>query len=311
MAACNLSIILPRLAAARRAGLVFITLALFSTTAIAADFARDSIPSKWFEPLTPEDLPPLVYPKYFNDLDKARFQADSGRFKLALQTLRTAQGDAQTLALTKAQALRNLGRLDEALATLSSNEPQIQLARVGVLSDLGRTSDALAQLKLFLQAHPDSLQAHYELGKISESTGDLDTARSAYGWFVDAPQSYLDKWKNQHEKLFDTAPDATTLGRALDRWATLSGQYQKDDTLHNTILDIFVKSYDVIDRGYWPAHVAAAEYFVSHDDADSAKKELRLSLSANPNDSQSLQILGQLALVEFHFDTADAAVDAL
>ena len=29
---------------------------------------------------------------------------------------------------------------------------------------------------------------------------------------------------------------------------------------------MFLKAYDEIDRGYWPAHVAAAEYYVSHDD---------------------------------------------
>ena len=78
----------------------------------AADIARDSIPAKWYEPLTPEDLPPLVYPKYFNDLDKARFQADSGRFKLACKpcALSTATRNHCTDQMS---ALRNLGRLDE------------------------------------------------------------------------------------------------------------------------------------------------------------------------------------------------------
>jgi predicted Zn-dependent protease len=311
MPAPDFSIIPPRLAAAPSAGLFLLVIAVFYLPATAADFARDSIPAKWYEPLTPEGLPPLVYPKYFNNLDKARLQADSGRYKLALQTLRTAAGDSQSIALIKSQALRNLGRLDEALAVLSTNQPKIQLARIGILYDLGRGADAIAELKIYLQAHPDSLPAHYELGRISEATGDLETARSAFGWFVDAPQSYLDKWKAQHEKLFDSAADATTVGKALDRWATLNGQYQKDDSLNDTILDFFVKSYDVIDRAYWPAHVAAAEYFLSHDDAESAKKELHSALLANPNDAKSLEIIGRIALLDFNFDTADAAVDAI
>src|ERR1700678_2999911 len=99
MAASDFSIIPPRLAAAQRAGLFLLALAFLCPPATATDFVRDSIPGKWYEPLTPEDLPPLVYPKYFNELDKAHFQADSGRFKLALQPLRTATGDPQSIAL--------------------------------------------------------------------------------------------------------------------------------------------------------------------------------------------------------------------
>src|SRR5688500_9742331 len=44
---------------------------LCATTARGHDFVKESAPQRWIEPLVPEDLPPLKYPSYFNDLDKA------------------------------------------------------------------------------------------------------------------------------------------------------------------------------------------------------------------------------------------------
>src|SRR5687768_4980449 len=59
--------------------------------ASAHDFVRGSPPHRWVEALVPEDLPPLKYPAYFNDIDKARAQLHHGRYKLALVTLRKAK----------------------------------------------------------------------------------------------------------------------------------------------------------------------------------------------------------------------------
>ncbi len=297
----------------RSIAVVFFLCLIWTCPVRAEDFAGDSVPGKWIEAVAPEDLPPLAYPQYFNQLDQARAQAFSGRYKLALQTLRNGHGP--DVDMIRATALRGVGRLEEALALLSNanlvDRPKAQLDRAAVLDELGRTDAAIALLREFLQKHPDSLQGHFQLGRLCAEIGDLASARAQYGWFVDPPQDYLNKWRGQHEKLFDSADDATTLGRALDRWAILNGQYQNDDALHNTILDLFVKSYDVIDRQYWPAHVAAAEYYAAHDEADDARKELKLALAANPNDPTALALLGKLALKDFDFDTAESVVETI
>ena len=82
-----------------------------------------------------------------------------------------------------------------------------------------------------------------------------------------------------------TPRTSTTIGRAIDRWATLTEAYQKQPELHNALLNMFVRAYDVIDRGYWPAHVAAAEYFLSHDnDGQGRARSSSAALKANPND---------------------------
>ncbi len=72
-----------------------------------------------------------------------------------------------------------------------------------------------------------------------------------------------------------------------------------------------MKSYDVIDRNYWPAHVAAAEYFLSYDNGPEAHTELEAALQANPNCAKAYDLIGQMAIRGFAFDAADEAVDAI
>src|SRR5688500_7398355 len=93
---------------------------LSSSPAFAHDFVRTSPPHRWVEALVPEDLPPLKYPAYFNDIDKARAQLHHGRYKLSLVTLRKAKDvDPAEAALIKAASQSALGRVDAAMQTLA------------------------------------------------------------------------------------------------------------------------------------------------------------------------------------------------
>ena len=292
--------------------------------ALAVDLTRESIPGKWVQPLAPEELPVPTYPGYFNAWDKAKMQVFTGRYKLAVQTLRSVHPadkgvGAVPLADLAFQALLPLGRTDEAAAVLAdpavADAPQIQIDRGVLLAAVGKPAEALAVLRDHVRGHPDSLRGHFELGRIAELVDDVATAKDAYGWFVAAPQSYLERWRGQGEKIFDGDPngaaDATTVGLALDRWAVLTGGYQSDAGLNNTVLDVFVKAYDVIDRDYWPAHVAAGRYYLSHDDAHHAEEELKKAMAVNPRSPEALALFGRIAVSQFGFDVADAATAAL
>jgi predicted Zn-dependent protease len=300
--------------------LCLLTLALTASPTFAADFSQDAIPGKWIAPLVPENLPPLKYPAYFTDFDKAKQQVWTGRYKLALQNLysikHTDKGtDPASYASLKAEALIAVGREDEALTVLSApavaDALQVQLDRAVLLAQMGKTRDGIALLKEILKAHPDSIRAHYELGRWSETMDDFATAKEAYEWFVAPPQDYLTQWQLKGERLFTRAEDATSVGLALDRWATLNDKYELIPDLHQTILDFFVKSYDVIDRAYWPAHVASARYYLSHDDSANAQQELQAALRQNPNSIDALDLMGEIAVSHFDFNTADAVVDAI
>jgi tetratricopeptide (TPR) repeat protein len=271
------------------------------------DIVRQTIPQKWIERALPEDLPDLNYPQWMNDLDKARLEEFTGRYKKSLLTLlKVHDGDPAEVALVRGKSLAALGRRDEALAALTLNDPRVQVQRAIVLGEMGRQKEAIELLR-----KQNSLAAHYWLGRMEEAVGDLDAARSAYGWFVAEPQDFLAKWQKDGEKDFDDAEELTLIGRALDRWATLTGSYQKLPELNDALLNLFVKTYDVIDRKYWPAHVAAAEYFLSHDNTEEAMKELQAALAANPNDPHTHELIGKVAVASWNFDAADESVEAI
>lgn len=183
--------------------------------------------------------------------------------------------------------------------------PEVQQAIV--LTDQGRCKEAIELLK----AQPESVATQWWLGQAYERIGDLDSARDAYAWFVTEPRDFLARWRKDREKAFDDAEQVTLIARAIDRWATLSGSYEKLPELHDELLNMFVRAYDVIDRGYWPAHVAAAEYFLSHDNPTQAISELQAALAVNPNDIRSHDLLGKIALSKWNFDEADAQIAAI
>lgn len=282
----------------------------------AQDLARKTVPCKWLDQVLPEHLPELEYPKYANDLDKARLEAFHGRYRKSLLTLlKVKDADPVEVALIRGASLSALGRWEGAQHALSGEQvekdPRVELMRARILADLGRTSDAIDLLKLHLQKHPNSLAGRYQLAEAFERIGDLEKARDACNWFVIAPHELLARWQREAEKAFDNAEDVTIIGRAVDRWATLTGSYQDLPELHNTLLNLFVRAYDVIDRTYWPARVASAEYFLSHDNEFQAKKELEVALQSNPNDVRALSLVGKIAVEAYNFDEAESAIDAI
>jgi tetratricopeptide (TPR) repeat protein len=277
------------------------------------DLVGESIPGVWLDQLVPEKLPAQKYPAYYNDLDKAQAQVFSGRYKTALLTLATVKkGDAAQMAQVKAAALAAVGRRDEALAVLSAAEvadrPRIQVERARVLADLGRLDEAVSLLKSHLEKHPDSLAGHYYLGAICETAGDLEAARAAYEWIN---KTYYNQWQGRGAADFEDAEQVTLMGRGFDRYAALTGAYARNEQLHNQILKVFIQAYDVIDREYWPAHVAAAEYFLSHSNPREAAEELEAALAGNPNDARTRQLLGLIALEMWNFDAADRHIAAM
>ena len=287
-----------------------------ATSTLAVDMPAKAAPQKWLEPLVPEKMPALKHPEYFESLDKAKAELATGRYKLALATLHAAK-DANPVetALVRGAALNALGRTDEALSTLSAegvaDAPKVQVLRAIVLAGVGRQPEAIQLLHAHLKAHPASLAGHYHLGAICESVGDVARATEAYQWFFEDPQRYLDKWLAEDPNAFESAADVTLIARAIDRHSILTGGYRNNAELNNIILNMFVRAYDVIDRGYVPAHVAAAAYFVAHDDKRRATQEVEAALETNPNEPEALKLAGLLAIEQHEYGEALDAADTL
>ncbi|HTW93543.1 MAG TPA: tetratricopeptide repeat protein [Tepidisphaeraceae bacterium] len=283
------------------------------------DLTSRTIPGKWFEPMVPETDPPPQYPDYYAHdlLAQAQMQLDAGQYRRALVT--ASQIDPKKyspvdIAIIKATALNSVGREGEALTVLNapgiSPNPRAQILRAEILCKIEEFPQAIDLLKLVIAHDPTSVQAHYDLGWCYEQASDVTDATIAYQWFVDPPQSFIDQWSG-HQDTFTDPAEVVTIGRALGRWAAVTTSYQANPQLHNLILSMFVKAYDRIDRGYEPAHVAAAEYFYSHDDAEEANQELSQALESNPHDIEALKLAGRMALDQYNFAGAEAAATAI
>jgi tetratricopeptide (TPR) repeat protein len=264
--------------------------------------------------LVPEDAPEPEYPDYDKNspLEKARDQLWAGQYRRALVTLESGPpAKPLDIALIRGEAQLTLGRYDQALATLGEagveTDPAVQTLRARVQEAQGNYTGAIATLARVIDKYPQRFAPHYELGQCRENLGDIPGAVAAYSWFVADPHNYLDQWR-KNPKLFDSAPDAVILGRAVDRWATLTLAYQSQERLHDVVLGMFVRAYDLIDRNYWPAHVEAAEYFLLHDNTAAAQTELKQAMSNNPFDIRSWKLIGQMQLEAFNFDGVDLAV---
>ncbi len=285
-----------------------------STTALGGSYDDQTIPGKWITPLLPEDMPEPTYADYDkdNDLEKARTQLWAGQYRRALATLSNVKkGKAIDIATIRGEAELALGRYDEALKDLGdakiASDAGISTLRARVLAAQGKLDLAVAELNKVIAAHPDLIPPHYYAAAFTEREGDVAGALAGYQWFVADGHNYLQKWIDNSNQ-FNSAEDVTLIGRAIDRWASITMAYQNQRSLHDTVLSMFVRAYDLIDRDYWPAHVAAAEYFVLHDDSDQAQAELKQSLEANPDDIASWKLGARIAIDGFAFDAADQAI---
>jgi tetratricopeptide (TPR) repeat protein len=286
---------------------------LLAAAARGDDLARQAVPRRWIEQLQPENLPALTFPKYYKDLDKARAMCFAGRYKLALMTLaKSANADATQAALIRGECLAATGRHDEALLALSDppikDKPRVQILRAQILADLWRMDQAVALIQEVAKASPRNIVAQYQLGQIAERAGNTALANDAYTAVHDLAFA---RWEDKGTADFDNPEELVCLGRALDRWATLNLKYKEDASLHNRIFKIFVQTYDVIDVGYWPAHLAAAEFALARSNEREGGKELAAVLAANPNCLRARVLAGEVALSKWNFDGADAQIAAI
>ena len=286
--------------AMRAVPFALLTLALAAPAANADPLLDSAAPMRWRADLMPEAGKPPATPAYFDVADTARAFLHAGQYKRALYAL--ADRDEPVL---RAEILAKLGRFDEAAALLAGDDdPAARFALADLKFDAADFAAARALFeKNVADAGNATLADRYWLGRACEAVGDLDAAKAAYGWFVE--KRFLQAWAEDPDgRVFESAADVTVIAAALDRYATLAAEYKVDPSLHNTILGMFVRAYDVTDRDYWPAHLAAARFAYARGDRKMTEEELKAVFAANPNDADALALIGQLNLDRWDFAKA-------
>ncbi len=269
---------------------------------------------RWLEQVIPEDLPKLNYPGYADALDKAKMEMQSGRYKLALQTLYLAEGvDPAKRALLLGETLCRTGRFAEAQTVLAQPEIAKDSRAKGLLADAmadsGKRKEAISLLQSAIVAEPGNPLLHWSLARTLRSMGQLAQEKVALQWF--AQQDYVQGWRKDRLAAIDSSDTLLAIAGALDRLAVLSGEYRTNRGLHQDVLNMLIRAYDEIDRKDADAHVAAAEFFLAHGDAKKAKLELARALELNPFHLDALQIAAEQSLREHNAAHVDQVLGTI
>lgn len=263
------------------------------------------LPAALFRRYLPEALPPVRTPAYFGPTDIAAAQIDAGQYRRALYTLFPLPAGDAAAAVLRARARVALGEIDAARAALApaglETDPGVRLERARLLA---RTDPrgAMAALTPLVGEAPEAVAepARLDLARLLELTGDTAGALSHYRVLarpLDDPDL--------------SAGQLVLRARATDRLAALTSAYRNNPDLDRTILAAFVRAYDVLDPGNADAHLAAAEYLLSHDNADLAVEEFGAVFKLNPRHPAAWALFGRTVLKGFDFDRCDLAVARL
>ena len=302
---------------------------------VAALVAR-MVPARWANDLKPEALPPLDLPAYYTEAETVAAEVFHGRYRAALSALAASPSiDPADAAVLRARALTALGGHDRAVAALSdprlAADAAVRLQLGRTLADAGRWDKSIDALRRLAGERPESVPVHYALARALEDSGDVEGAVAAYGWFVADPSfgdsggdsgaprptvgapglDLIGRWRDQNVDGFADAEELTLAARGIDGWARMTGSYPNLPRLHETLLSMFTAAYDRLDRDYWPARVAEAEFLLAHGDPESAVASLGAALKANPYDEHALDLLGRTLLAGANFAAVDAAVGTI
>jgi tetratricopeptide (TPR) repeat protein len=251
----------------------------------AAPAAIESTVDEWVNRFLPEETPKIDLPNYAGPLDRAAAEVRAGKFRATLATLHAAKDASPSTKFLRAQALAGLGETDDALKLLAdpalAKDAAALAYTASLLLDYERTDEAAKAVEAFLAAYPDAVAAHYYKGQLLEQRGEFPEAIATYKWAIEGQQSFLQKWEADPSQ-FQDAEELSLIAAMIDRWATLSGAYKELQELNNTVLAMFVRAFDVIDRQHIPARLRAAEFAIRHGDKGRATEYLKPALAQAP-----------------------------
>jgi hypothetical protein len=262
--------------------------------------AIESTVDEWANRFLPEESPQLEFPSYAGPLDRAAAEVKAGKLRAALATLHESNDASPAAALLRARALIGLGEVDDGLKLLAQPALAKDVAALTLTASalldherLGEAADAVSALKA---AAPDAVAAHYHQGRLHELSGDFPQAIETYKWAIEGQQSFLQKWQADPAQFAD-AEELSLIAAMIDRFATLSGAYAESRELNDTVLAMFDRAFDVVDRGHVSSRLRAAAFAKSRGDSGKAGAYLKDALKHAPRDPAVQAAVGDAAAV--------------
>lgn len=266
---------------------------------------------EWADRFLPETAPKIDLPSYADDLDRARAEVTAGKYRAALSTLsKIDKGDPLTLDMLRAQSLAGLGETQPAIELLSKYPQSVDANVLAGQIDLdaGKYESAHTRAQAAVAINPDSIPARLLIAQSLDEQGKFEFAIPAYNWFLEGQQSFLMRYRADPNE-FENPDDITSIATAIHRWATLTEAYKTVPQLNDTVLNMFIRVFDVVDRQHIPSRIAAAEFALSRGDAKNAAKYIGPAMARAGRDPRVLRIGIQLGMAANKDDQVRQAID--
>jgi len=235
----------------------------------------------------------------------ARDLLNDGQYERAFEAFeqlasQTEHASAARLGIAQCRMMTGGYRegIDELRANPQPDNSQWQFVLAELLGRVGEYESALAALREAVGLDPDHLEARFGLGQMLETLGRREQAIEAYRWFHDRIVGA--------GELTADAGWLTWCGQGFLRYSVLTGRDVARHTQH-VLNEMYVPAYSRIDRGYWPARIAAAELLrekYNNDEEDGSVSDYRAALRINPNLPEALVGLGEVLLEVWQFEQA-------
>ncbi len=204
------------------------------------------------------------------------------------------------------------GRYEEAIEALRAvEESGGEAAEWGrtlaeVLTTVGRYDDALELLRRVVKLHPEDHQARNLLGGVYEAVGRRAEAIETYRRFNELLTRSGPRGMNPAARGGGAA--LTALGAGVLRYSVLTRHPQLAERTRHVLQDVYQRAYERIDRGYWPARLAAADLLRAKWRRDQAREDYLAALRINAHLAAAHVGLGWIAQSRWDFEEVERRI---
>ena len=236
------------------------------------------------------------------DLDDARRDWQTGRYARALEGFEAIEPsdpeEAARVAIGKAECLRSMGRLDEAVEALEEAmageepSPEVLASLAGLKFGQGDWDEARTLVDRALEADTLCRKARWVDAVLLDARGERAEAVEGYRWF-------LRDFGARDEEARRDAEALCLIGRAAERYYRASARGEElGESLNDVINELYEAAIKVDPRCWQAAWLQGALFFEGYQEG-SAKKELNRALLINPAASEVLVTLGRIDLENY------------